>query len=82
MALAAASGFASFDITDKSQILDISPFLSEALYLDTGWLRTVYQMDDPVEDLTYYWNEEALNARTATTAASAASDGTWRPSTR
>lgn len=76
MALATAPGFASFDITDKSQILDISPVLSEALYLDTGWLRSVFVMDDPVEDSVFYWNEEALNARTGTTAASAASNGT------
>lgn len=76
MALSTAPGFASFDITDKSQILDISAILSEALYLDTGWLRGQFHMDDPVEDTTYYWNEEALNARTATTAASAASNGT------
>ena len=33
-------------------------------------------MDDPVEDTAYYWNEEALNARTATLAASVASTGT------
>jgi hypothetical protein len=76
MALATAPGFASFDITDKSQILDISPILSEALYLDTGWLRGQFHMDDAVEDTTYYWNEEALNARTATLAASASAGGT------
>jgi hypothetical protein len=78
MALASASPFASFDITDGSQIRDISPVLSEAIYLDHNLLSAGLNMDfgDPVEDTTYYWNEEALNARTATTAASAASNGT------
>ena len=78
MALASSSPFASFDITDGSQIRDISPVLSDAIYLDLNLLSAGLNMDfnDPVEDTQYYWNEEALNARTATTAASAASNGT------
>jgi hypothetical protein len=77
MALATASPFASFDITDGSQIRDISSVLSDAVYLDHNLLSSGLNMDfgDPVEDTQYYWNEEALNARTATTAASAASNG-------
>lgn len=67
MALAAASPFASFDITDKSQIYDISPVLSAAVYLDLNFLSygVTTSFDDPVEDTVYYWNQEALNARTA-----------------
>jgi hypothetical protein len=68
MALAAASPFASFDITDKSQIYDISPVLAAAVYLDLNFLSRgiTTAFDDPVEDTVYYWNQEALNARTAT----------------
>jgi hypothetical protein len=78
MALAPASPFASFDITDKSQILDISPVLAEALYLDLDFLGKAVNVDfgEPVEDTTYYWNEEALNARTFTMSASATSAAT------
>lgn len=67
MALAAASPFASFDITDKSQIYDISPVLAAAVYLDLNFLSRgiTTTFDDPVEDTVYYWNQEALNARTA-----------------
>jgi hypothetical protein len=68
MALATASPFASFDITDGSQIRDISPVLSEAIFLDLNLLSEGVTVDfgDPLTDTTYYWNEEALNARTAT----------------
>lgn len=78
MALAAASPFASFDVTDGSQIRDISPVLSEAIYLDLNLLSVGVNVDfdDPVEDTTYYWNEAALNARTATMGASATSTAT------
>lgn len=67
MALAAASPFASFDIADKSQIYDISPVLAAAVYLDLNLLSRGIQTSfaDPVEDTVYYWNQEALNARTA-----------------
>jgi hypothetical protein len=71
MALAAASPFASFDITDKSQIYDISPVLAAAVYLDLNLLSRGIstRFDVPVEDTVYYWNQEALNARTATVGA-------------
>lgn len=75
MALATASPFASFDITDGSQIRDISPILSEAIFLDLNLLSEGINVDfgDPLTDTTYYWNEEALNARTATVSGSIAS---------
>jgi hypothetical protein len=71
MALAAASPFASFDITDKSQIYDISPVLAAAVYLDLNLLSRgiTTRFDVPVEDTVYYWNQESLNARTATVGA-------------
>ena len=78
MALSASGPFASFDVTAKSQIQDISPVLAEALYLDLDLLGKGLNVEwgEPAEDTTFVWNEEALNARTATTAASAASNGT------
>lgn len=71
MALAAATPFASFDINANTNILDISPVLSEAIYLDLNFLSQGLEMafSDPAEDTTVYWNQESLNARTATTAA-------------
>lgn len=71
MALPASTPFASFDITDKSQIYDISPVLAAAVYLDLNFLSRgiTTAFDDPVEDTVYYWNQEALNARTATVGA-------------
>ena len=78
MALASASPFASFDVTDGSQIRDISPVLSEAIFLDLNLLSEGISVDfgDPVNDTTYYWNEEALNARTATVNGSITSTAT------
>jgi len=78
MALATASPFASFDVTDGSQIRDISPVLSEAIFLDLNLLSEGISVDfgDPVNDTTYYWNEEALNARTATVSGSITSTAT------
>lgn len=68
MALATATPFASFDITDGSQIRDISAVLSEAIYLDYNLLSEGVTMgfDDPVGDTTFYWNEEALNSNQTT----------------
>jgi hypothetical protein len=78
MALATASPFASFDVTDGSQIRDISSVLSEAIFLDLNLLSEGINVDfgDPVNDTTYYWNEEALNARTATVNGSITSTAT------
>lgn len=71
MALAPVSGFASFDITDKSQIYDISPVLAAAIFLDLNFLSAgvTTSFDDPVEDTVYWWNQESLNSRTATVGA-------------
>jgi hypothetical protein len=77
MALATADLFASFDITDGSQTRDISPLLAEALYLDLNALGNVnVDFSDPVEDIIYYWNEDALNPDTVTMSASALSTAT------
>jgi hypothetical protein len=66
MALAALSGFGSFDVTDGSQIRDISSVLSEALIFDFEFLGQGcnVSLDNPVEDTVFYWNEETLNAAT------------------
>jgi hypothetical protein len=77
MALASVAQYASFDLTDGSQIRDISPLLQEALYYDLHLLGNLNMaMDNPVEDIIYYWNEDALNADTTTTTISAASGDT------
>ena len=68
MALASASPFASFDINAQTQILDISEVLAEALILDFNLMARGLDvaMSDPVQDTTFYWNEEALNPDQAT----------------
>lgn len=78
MALAASSAFASFDINANTNILDISDVLSEALILDFNFLGVGmdFSMDDPVEDTTFYWNEEALNGDTVTLNGSVSSSAT------
>lgn len=60
MALNATSFLASFDITDKTQELDISPILLAALMVDTGVLG-VLPMGESVYDTTHYWNAIKLN---------------------
>jgi Family of unknown function (DUF5309) len=77
MALASTSSFASFDINSQTNVLDISSVLSEALILDFELMgRGLVHMDDPVEDTTFYWNEEALNSDTATVSGSITSVAT------
>ena len=78
MALAATAPFASYDINAQTNVLDISPVLSEAIYLDFNLLANGlnFDMSNPVEDTTFYWNQEALNSDTATTSASATSTAT------
>lgn len=75
MALASTDFFASFDITDGSQIRDISPVLAQALYFDLTFLGAV-GTSGAAQDTTHWWNEDALNSDTATTSASLASNGT------
>lgn len=78
MALAAATPFASFDINAQTNILDISSVLSEALILDFEFMSRGINvsLDDPVEDTTFYWNQEALNADTVSLAGSVTSTAT------
>ena len=79
MALAAASPFASFDINSNTQILDISEVLAEALLLDFNFMERGIDvaMDDPAEDVTFYWNEEDLNSdQVVVGGTSVASNGT------
>ncbi len=66
MALASVSAFASYDLTDKVQAYDISPFLSEALLYDFSLLGVIDMNGEPLTDNTYYWQEDALNSDTLT----------------
>lgn len=78
MALDASSLFASFDINSNTQILDISSVLSDALLLEFEFMSRGLDvaMDDPVDDTTFYWNQEALNSDVVTVSGSVASGGT------
>ena len=79
MALQGSTPFASYDITDGSQIRDISALLQEALLFDFHFLENIQNnilWDDPAEDPQIWWNEDALNPDTVTTAASATSTAT------
>ncbi len=63
MALASVSAFATFDQTARVNKEDVSPFLSEALIYDYHLLGAIgMPMDNPLEDVTYYWLEDALNS--------------------
>jgi uncharacterized protein DUF5309 len=67
MALASVTPFASFDQTANVNRLDISSFLSEALIYDFHLLGHIgMTMDNPVTDVTYYWQEDAINSDTLT----------------
>lgn len=70
MTLDATSFLASFDITDKTQELDISPILLAALMVDTGVLGQVPMSAEGVYDVVHYWNEIALNDQFVTTSGS------------
>jgi hypothetical protein len=80
MALSGLSGFASYDINANTNILDISPVLAEALILDFEFmgrgLSVALDGSGSVEDTTFHWNEEALNADTLTVSGSVTSSGT------
>lgn len=77
MALNATSFFASYDITDGSQIRDISPVLQEALYFDLTFLGALnIDLGNTAKDTTHWWNEDALNSDTVTVSGSVASNGT------
>lgn len=77
MALASTDFFASFDITDGSQIRDISPVLQEALYFDLAFLGSLgIDMGATAKDTQHWWNEDALNSDLVTVSGSVASNGT------
>jgi hypothetical protein len=78
MALANTDLFASFDINAQTQILDISDVLSEALLLDFEFMSRGISvaMDEPAEDVVFYWNEESLNPDFVTASSSLAGAGT------
>lgn len=78
MALSASSLFASFDVNANTNILDVSSVLSEALILDFDLMSHGLDvaMDDPVDDTTFYWNQEALNSDVVTASGSVTSSGT------
>lgn len=77
MALASASPFASFDVTDGSQQRDISPVLEDAIYYDLNLLSAIgVDLGNPVYDNRHYWNEENLNADTTTLNGSVSSAAT------
>jgi hypothetical protein len=63
MGLATASPFASFDQSAQVNVLDISPFLSEALIYDYHLLGAIgMSTDNPVDDIIHYWVEDSLNS--------------------
>ena len=76
MALQAAGGFATFNITDGAQIRDISPMLADAIYYDLHLLGNLnVDFASPATDTTHYWNEDALNTLTFTMSAAATGAG-------
>ncbi len=78
MALSSTALFASFDVTDKTQELDISPFLAQALILNFEFLGRGLTMDfgSPVHDTIHYWNYDALNSDQVTVSGSLTSTAT------
>lgn len=78
MALPSTALFASFDVTDKTQEYDISPFLAKALILDFNLLGRGMSMDfgAPVGDTIHYWNYDALNSDQGTVSGSITSTAT------
>jgi hypothetical protein len=82
MALQASSPFATFDFATTGLLqLSINPMLEEALYYDQHLMgalqrRGCVEMDNPLDDILYYWDEDALNADTVTVSGSVASGGT------
>lgn len=82
MALQASNPFATFDFSTTGLLqLDISPMLEEALYYDLHFMgelqrRGCVELDNPLGDIIYYWDEDALNTDTVTVSGSVASGGT------
>lgn len=82
MALQSTSAQATFDFAGAGLLqLDINPMLEEALYFDQRLMGALarkgcIEMDNPLGDILYYWDEDALNVDSFVTAASVASNGT------
>jgi hypothetical protein len=82
MALQASSPFATFDFSTTGLLqLEITPMLEEALYYDLNLMGALQrkgcvEMDNPLGDIIYYWDEDALNTDTITVSGSVASNGT------
>jgi hypothetical protein len=72
MALQASNPFATFDFSTTGLLqLEITPMLEEALYYDLHLMgelqrRGAVEMDNPLGDIIYYWDEDALNSDTVT----------------
>jgi hypothetical protein len=82
MALQASTPFATFDFASTGLLqLSINPMLEEALYYDQHLMgalqrRGCVEMDNPLDDILYYWDEDAINTDTVTVSGSVASGGT------
>jgi hypothetical protein len=77
MALQAAGGFATFGVTDGAQTRDISEVLADAIYYDLHLAGNLnLDFANPAQDTTHYWNEDLLNADTATVTPSVTSTAT------
>jgi hypothetical protein len=71
MALSTVSAFGSFDQSANVNTLDISSFLSEALIYDFSLLGALnVDLNDPVDDIIHYWQEDSLNSELLTLAIS------------
>lgn len=82
MALQASNPFATFDFSTTGLLqLEITPMLEEALYYDLHGMGALQragavEIDNPLGDILYYWDEDALNSDTVTVSGSVASNGT------
>jgi len=76
MALATASGAASFDITPNTVQLDLSNELAEIIRADnTSFLSRLPAMGT-VTQVVHYWNEDSLNSNISALSASATNSDT------
>ena len=67
MSLATATGAASFDITSGTGLLDLSNELAEIIRMDnTAFLSRIGSSGFQSTQKTHKWNEDSLNANTAT----------------
>lgn len=82
MSLQASTPLATFDFSTTGLLqLEITPMLEEALYYDLHGMGALQragavEIDNPLGDILYYWDEDALNTDTVTVSGSVASGGT------